>query len=100
MSKQQIKQANKASEFKSNKQKVDGEQYFSATPSSSDERRTLHITLRNNDVNMQVSNGVFSSSKLDLGTSVLLKHAPEPPKTGRFLDIGCGWGPILAYLSV
>ena len=25
---------------------------------------------------------------------MLLKHAPKPPENGKFLDIGCGWGPI------
>ncbi|MFP1694693.1 class I SAM-dependent methyltransferase [Gardnerella greenwoodii] len=79
---------------KQKQQKISGEQYFSAEPSSIDERRTLHVTLRDNDVTVQVSNGVFSASRLDLGTSVLLKHAPELPKSGKFLDIGCGWGPI------
>ena len=79
---------------KQKQQKISGEQYFSAEPSSLDERRTLHVTLRDNDVTVQVSNGVFSASRLDLGTSVLLKHAPELPKSGKFLDIGCGWGPI------
>lgn len=79
---------------KQKQQKISGEQYFSAEPSSIDERRTLHVTLRDNNVTVQVSNGVFSASRLDLGTSVLLKHAPELPKSGKFLDIGCGWGPI------
>lgn len=80
--------------------KKSGEQYFSATPSSSDERKTLHVTLRDRDIDVQVSNGVFSASKLDLGTSVLLKHAPKPPENGRFLDIGCGWGPISLSLGL
>lgn len=80
--------------------KISGEQYFSAAPSSKDERKTLHVTLRDNDVIMQVSNGVFSASRLDLGTSVLLKHAPELPKSGKFLDIGCGWGPISIALGL
>lgn len=104
MSKQQSKKAKQLQESNQSKkaqpqntqkqQKISGEQYFSAEPSSIDERRTLHVTLRNNDVTVQVSNGVFSASRLDLGTSVLLKHAPELPKSGKFLDIGCGWGPI------
>lgn len=80
--------------------KKSGEQYFSATPSSNDERKTLHVTLRDRDIDVQVSNGVFSASKLDLGTSVLLKHAPKPPENGRFLDIGCGWGPISLSLGL
>lgn len=82
------------------KTKISGEQYFSAAPSSKDERRILHVTLRNNDVSMQVSNGVFSASRLDLGTSVLLKHAPKLPENGKFLDIGCGWGPISVALGL
>ena len=89
MSKQQSKQP-----------QVGGEQYFSTTPSSNDERHTLHVTLRGHDVTMQVSRGVFSASQLDLGTSVLLKHAPQPPENGKLLDIGCGWGPITVALGL
>ena len=48
---------------------------------------------------VEVSNGVFSGSRVDLGTSVLLKHAPEPPLTGDFLDLACGWGPIALTLA-
>lgn len=79
--------------------KTGGEQYFSANPNSLDLRRTLHVVLRGHKVSVQVSNGVFSSSKLDLGTAVLLKHAPQPPENGRFFDIGCGWGAISLALG-
>ena len=75
------------------------EQYFSAEPASKDVRRTLIVTLRGHEATAQVSNGVFSGSRVDLGTSVLLKHAPEPPLTGDFLDLGCGWGPIALTLA-
>lgn len=79
--------------------KTGGEQYFSANPNSLDLRRTLHVDLRGHEVSVQVSNGVFSSSKLDLGTAVLLKHTPQPPENGRFFDIGCGWGAISLALG-
>ena len=79
--------------------KTSGEQYFSANPNSLDLRRTLQVDLRGHKVSVQVSNGVFSSSKLDLGTAVLLKHAPQPPENGRFFDIGCGWGAISLALG-
>ncbi|MBT1172272.1 methyltransferase [Bifidobacterium sp. MA2] len=75
------------------------EQYFSAEPSSKDVRRTLKATLRGHEAAVQVSNGVFSASRVDLGTSVLLRHAPEPPEAGDFLDLGCGWGPIALTLA-
>lgn len=75
------------------------EQYFSADPSSKDVRRTLHVQLRGRDTDVEVSNGVFSGSRLDLGTSVLLRQAPEPPEHGNLLDLGCGWGPIALSLA-
>ncbi len=71
-----------------------GEQYFAANPSSPDERRTLHVRLRGHEADVQVSNGVFSGNRVDLGTSVLLRHAPAPSRIGNLLDLGCGWGPI------
>ena len=43
---------------------------------------------------METSNGVFSTSGLDKGTTVLLKYAPQAPASGTFLDLGCGWGPL------
>lgn len=76
------------------------EQYFSAQPSSRDVRRNLHVSLRGHEVDVEVSNGVFSAHRLDLGTSVLLRHAPEAPGKGTFLDIGCGWGPISLALGL
>ncbi|PJM73640.1 hypothetical protein CS006_00110 [Bifidobacterium primatium] len=76
------------------------EQYFSASPSSDDVRRTLHVKLRGRKLDVQTSNGVFSSGRLDLGTSVLLRHAPMPPAKGVLLDIGCGWGPITLALAM
>ena len=66
------------------------EQYFAAEPQSKDVRKTLHVTLRGNEADVEVSNGVFSGNRVDLGTSVLLRQAPEPPEEGTFLDLGCG----------
>lgn len=49
---------------------------------------------------MQVAPGVFSAERIDQGTSVLLQNAPEPPSSGTFLDLGCGWGPIALTLGL
>lgn len=75
------------------------EQYFSATPSSQDVRRTMHVTLRGFEADVETSNGVFSAHRVDLGTSVLLRHAPAPPEHGTFLDLGCGWGPLALAMA-
>ncbi|TCD54023.1 methyltransferase domain-containing protein [Alloscardovia theropitheci] len=73
------------------------EQYFTAQPSTDDERRELSVTIRGNDYTVTVSNSVFSTHRLDLGTKVLLDRVPSPedlPDGAQILDIGCGWGPI------
>ncbi|WP_317643389.1 class I SAM-dependent methyltransferase [Bombiscardovia apis] len=76
------------------------EQYFSAQPSSEDRRRQLSVKLAGADRHVEVSNGVFSASRLDLGTSVLLRHAPAPAQSGNILDLGCGWGPIALHVAL
>lgn len=66
--------------------------YFSATPASADERKTVSVELNGTLRKVQTASGIFSPSGLDKGTAVLLQHVPTP--RGRILDIGCGWGPI------
>ncbi|WP_175578318.1 class I SAM-dependent methyltransferase [Bifidobacterium jacchi] len=75
------------------------EQYFAADPESADVRRTLTVSLQGREATVETSNGVFSGSRLDLGTSVLLREVPEPPESGTLLDLGCGWGPIALALA-
>ncbi|NQD39871.1 methyltransferase [Glutamicibacter halophytocola] len=66
--------------------------YFTASPASADERRTIEVELNGTVRKVQTAAGIFSPSGLDKGTAVLLQHVPAP--RGRVLDIGCGWGPI------
>ncbi|MDO5033912.1 MAG: methyltransferase [Actinomycetaceae bacterium] len=74
--------------------------YFSDGPvAQDDELRSLHIDVRGLNLDMVVSDSVFSSHKLDLGTKALILEAPNPPATGTFLDLGCGWGPIACTLG-
>jgi 16S rRNA (guanine1207-N2)-methyltransferase len=42
---------------------------------------------------------VFSPSRLDPGTRLLLECAPAPPPAGDLLDLGCGYGPIACVLA-
>lgn len=71
---------------------MSSDHYFSATPASADERRTLTVTLNGQSVQVQTAAGIFSPTGLDKGTAVLLENVP--PARGTVLDIGCGWGPI------
>lgn len=71
--------------------------YFSASPASADERRTIDVTLAGQPRRVQTAPGVFSPGHIDLGTQVLLREvlaADAHLPVGRLLDLGCGWGPI------
>lgn len=71
---------------------MSSDHYFSATPASADERRTITVELNGQKYQVQTASGTFSPTGLDKGTAVLLEHVPAP--RGTVLDIGCGWGPI------
>ena len=42
---------------------------------------------------------MFSPSRLDPGTRLLLETAPPPPAAGNLLDLGCGYGPLALVLA-
>ena len=75
------------------------EQYFSATPSSPDQRRTVTARIWDRDYTFTTASGVFSRDRLDLGTSVLLRSVDPPHGPGEYLDLGCGYGPIACALA-
>lgn len=76
------------------------EQYFSdQAPAADSDLRTITVEARGHELSMRVSTKVFSASRLDLGTRQLLAEAPVLPESGRFLDLGCGWGPIAVTMA-
>ena len=77
-----------------------GEHYFTARPASPDERRPLDVTLAGRRVTVEVAPGIFSPGGVDKGTAVLFDEVPDPPPSGRFLDLGCGWGPIALTMGL
>ncbi|MFC5928896.1 methyltransferase domain-containing protein [Cryobacterium melibiosiphilum] len=76
------------------------EHYFSATSQSELRTREITVQLAGAPREVVTANAVFSPQHLDGGTEVLLKNIPEPPETGTFLDLGCGWGPIALHLAL
>ena len=74
--------------------------YFTARPASAAERHVMPVTLAGRDVEVETAGGIFSPRRIDLGTQVLLRTVPEPPRTGELLDLGCGWGPLALTLAI
>ncbi len=80
---------------------MSGEHYFTADPAAAATRHEVVFTVHGREFRLVASAGVFSASRLDPGTSVLLQRAPLPDEatTGHLLDLGCGYGPIAAVLA-
>ncbi|MGY4646108.1 class I SAM-dependent methyltransferase [Cellulomonas sp. URHB0016] len=74
--------------------------YFTAQPASTVERRSISVELAGRTLQVETAGGVFSPDHVDLGTQVLLRTAPAPPRTGDLLDLGCGWGPVALSLAL
>ena len=79
---------------------MEGEHYFSASPSGDLVPRTVAVRLAGRDVHVTTAGGVFSPDRIDTGTGVLLSSIPSPPPGGHLLDLGCGWGPIALTLAL
>jgi len=65
--------------------------YYDERPDGKGMVMDVAFMARGRQFSMKSSTGVFSKSKLDRGTSVLLDHCLIK---GRVLDLGCGWGPV------
>lgn len=74
--------------------------YFSSTPASALQVRTIRVNLLGTTYELTTANGIFSPDRIDAGTQVLLANAPAPPPGGNLLDLGCGWGPISLSLAL
>lgn len=73
-------------------------QYFDQ-PSAESRPTDTVLHLPEGDLALRTDRGVFSHGHVDAATRLLLLKAPDPPATGRFLDLGCGYGPIALALA-
>ncbi len=76
-----------------------GDHYFSESPASRSRPGTVRLRIDGDTVELATDRGTFSPGRIDPGTAFLLERAPAPPTTGRFLDLGCGYGPMAITLA-
>ncbi len=71
--------------------------YFTNDESLKSEEKLFKTTINELPFSFWSDNGVFSKSKLDYGTRLLLETIPN--LNGDVLDLGCGYGPIGIYIA-
>jgi 16S rRNA (guanine1207-N2)-methyltransferase len=78
---------------------VSNSHYFDDDPSVESDVRQVPLHLADLSMNLDVDRGVFSATKIDDGTRVLLVEAAKPGAAKAILDIGCGYGPIACTVA-
>lgn len=68
-------------------------QYFAPNPEVESRRSTVRLDLPDRSLQFVTDRGVFSSSRIDPGTKLLLLELPAL-EHGPVVDVGCGYGPI------
>jgi 16S rRNA (guanine1207-N2)-methyltransferase len=75
------------------------EHYFSEKPKSKPDLGIIKTYLRNRLFEFITASGVFSKTRIDLGTRLLIESMILPEK-GYVLDLGCGYGPVGIAVAV
>lgn len=76
-----------------------GQHYFTEDPAAAHRPGTVKVVLGDRHFECATDAGVFSASRLDPGTRVLLDTVPPPPPAGQLLDLGTGYGPIALAMA-
>ncbi|MDR3050512.1 MAG: methyltransferase [Oscillospiraceae bacterium] len=72
--------------------------YYTAQPASAHAPGLVTIFCGGRQLHCETDAGVFSKTRLDPGTALLLDALPED-LAGPVLDLGCGWGPVGLWVA-
>ncbi len=73
--------------------------YFDDDPAVKSDVHQIPLHLADLSIMLDVDRGVFSATKIDAGTRVLLVEAARPGPAKAILDLGCGYGPIACAVA-
>jgi len=68
--------------------------YYSRTQKVESNPNYWDFNLRNHSFRFKTDNGVFSKKEVDFGSRLLIEVFEPSEKSGKILDVGCGYGPI------
>lgn len=69
------------------------EHYYSSTSSTEHVKQKLDYNINGSKITFYSSNAVFSKTKIDFGSDVLIKtFLDQEEAKGELLDVGCGYG--------
>ena len=74
--------------------------YYDLDPSLRSKERVIEFEIKGTKVTLFTDNGVFSKSKLDEGSRIMLDTLLPIHLTGKILDIGAGYGPIGLTIAI
>ena len=74
-------------------------QYFENNKNLKSEINKINVKVKDTEFIFYTDNGVFNKKGLDYGTRLLLENIDFTNKT-KFLDVGCGCGPIGIYVAL
>lgn len=70
--------------------------YFDTNPQAEHQIREIETRIHGIDFRFTTDRGVFSRTRLDYGTELLIETviADQPKMSGKLIDLGCGYGPV------
>lgn len=68
--------------------------YYLNDPNLKSEPKEINYNYRNFALSFRTDAGVFSKTRVDFGTHLLLQNLPDALGKKRILDLGCGYGII------
>lgn len=79
---------------------VSDNHYFEQSPQTPSKQQKIEVELAGGQLSVFTDAGVFSSSGIDKGTKILLKHSNLALPAGKVMDLGAGWGSISIELAL
>lgn len=83
---------------------TEGQHYYSTSPRAEHDPGEVVFRVAGRQIVLETDAGVFSKSRLDRGTRLLIESMEKErlalPESGNFCDLGCGYGPLGSAMAV